>query len=315
MVLLITGATGHVGEHVARLAGARGMKAVALFRGAEMPEAIDGVTWVPGDLGDVEGLERIGREHRVTACVHGAAVSNEAYARPDPLGAVATNVMATANLLDLARKLEWKRLVLVSTGSVFQKRAMTGKPIPEDAQPEPENIYSTTKTAAESLVRMYRSEFDLSASTVRISWVYGPPVISKDATRGPIPSFLIRALKSEVINEGGADFAASFTHVKDVATGLLAMATASELTHPVYHLGHRVNFSLGQVAAAIQQAVPGAQIALSPGTDPWTRYTALRDPLGGSKLLEDCNFEPTINLDDGIADYANWLRENRKLWE
>ena len=54
---------------------------------------------------------------------------------------------------------------------------------------------------------MYRTEYGLSPSTVRISWVFGPPVISDQPMRGPIPSYLLRALRGEPIREGGADFA------------------------------------------------------------------------------------------------------------
>ena len=121
---------------------------------------------------------------------------------------------------------------------------------------------------------MYRSEYGLSASTVRISWVFGPPVISDQPMRGPIPSYLLRALRGEPIREGGADFAASFTYVADVAEALLAAAAAPELRHAIYHFGHGVNFTAGQAAEAVRKAVPGAVIELAGGTEPWTRYTA-----------------------------------------
>ena len=125
--------------------------------------------------------------HRVDACIHAAAVSNEAYARPAPLLAVAGNVGATANLLESARTKSWRRFLLVSTGSVFQLRADTRSPILEDEATAPANVYSTTKVCAEQLTRMYRTEYGLSASTVRISWVYGPPVISGSADAGADP--------------------------------------------------------------------------------------------------------------------------------
>ena len=64
------------------------------------------------------------------------------------------------------------------------------------------------------------------------------------------------------IREGGADFAASFTYVADVAEALLAAATAPELRHPLYHFGHGVNFTAGQAADAVRKAVPGAVIEL-----------------------------------------------------
>src|SRR5262249_42089365 len=143
--------------------------------------------------------------HSIDACVHAAAVSNEAYARPAPFTAITGNVGATANLLESARTKAWRRFLLVSTGSVFQKRADTASAILEDEAPPPANVYSTTKVCAEMLTRMHRTEYGLSAATVRISWVFGPPIVSDQPTRGPIPSYLLRALRGEAIREGGAD--------------------------------------------------------------------------------------------------------------
>ena len=61
-------------------------------------------------------------------------------------------------------------------------------PIFEDAPPDPTNVYGTTKHCAELLTRMYRRQFDLEAATVRISWVYGPPLVTDSPARGPIPA-------------------------------------------------------------------------------------------------------------------------------
>ncbi len=317
-MILLTGGTGHVGGRLAARAAADGVPMVALYRpGKTPPEPIDSgasVVWEACEPTDAEALRAIAERHGVTSCIHLAAVSNEAFARPDPLGAASANIGATATLLEVARQCAWRRFVLVSTGSVFQMRKIIGKPIPEDAPPEPANVYSTTKTSAEMLVRMYRTEFGLSASSVRISWVFGPPIVALDATRGPIPSFIIRALKGDPIREGGGDFAASFTFVEDVVEGLLAADAADSLDHDIYHLGHGRNFPLSDVAAAIRTAVPGATIELAAGTDPWTRYTALRDPLGVGRLHRETGYKPGWTLEAGIGAYVRWLKENEGTW-
>ena len=318
MVLLVTGATGHIGQEIVAQARGRGDEVVAVSRSGKPPEGgageSPGVTWVACDLADAEAVSLLADTYAIAACIHGAAVSNEAYARPDPLGAIATNVMATANLLEAARNKGWRRFVLISTGSVFQCRADTVTAILEDEPPAPQNIYSTTKASAETLVGMYGTEFDLSTAAVRISWVYGPPVIADAPTRGPIPSYLLRALRGEAITETGGDFAASFTFVSDVAAGLLAMVDAPRLSYATYHLGPGRNLSVRDVAAAVEAVVPGATIELGGGTEPWTAFTALRGPLAGTRLRDDTGFEPAYSLADGIAAYAAWMRDNRALW-
>ena len=312
MTLLVTGAMGHVGFAVVRKAAAGGRRIVAQYRSQfQADEAATlgaNVKWVRCDLDDAIAVADMVRENAITACLHSAAVANEAFARPEPRRAIETNIGATANLLDAARLGGWRRFVMVSTGSVYQLRKDTVAPILEDAPPEPANVYSTTKVAAEMMVRMYRREYQLSASAVRISWVYGPPIVSDHLMRGPIPSYLMRALKGVEIDEGGGDFAASFTYIEDVAGGLLAALDAKALKHAVYHLGSGVNYSVLEVAAAVRQAMPKARIKAGPGTEPWTTYTAMRGPLAGDRLRTDTGFVPAYALEAGIRAYADWLR-------
>jgi hypothetical protein len=133
---------------------------------------------------------------------------------------------------------------------------------------------------------MYRSQFGLSAAVVRISWVYGPPLVTDDPPRGPVPAFLRAALAGKPIRlASGADFAASFTYVADVAAGLIAAWRAQTLNHDVYHLGSGENYTARRVADAVRAAVPGAVIELGAGTEPWTIHTRMRGPLAGNRLI------------------------------
>ena len=313
MRLLVTGATGHVAREVVRQALAAGDTVVAPYRdapGEDDTPAAPGLSWVRCDLADPGAVARLADENAVDACVHAAAISNEAYARPQPLAAIHSNVGATANLLDAARRHGWRRFIVLSTGSVFQRLADVTRPILEDAVPTPVDIYATTKHCAEQLTRMYRAVFGLEAAAVRISWVYGPPVVSDSPTRGPIPMFLRRALAGVPLREpSGADAAGSYTYVGDVAAGLLAACRAPALNQALYHLGSGVNFTAREVAEAVMAAVPGAVIELGPGTEPWTTYTAPRGPLAGSRFADDTGFVVSPSaLARGIQAYADWMR-------
>ncbi len=118
------------------------MEVVATYRGEFRATEMKGVTWVGCDLADVSAVRDLASRYNVDACIHCAAISNEAYARPNPLDAINTNVGATANLLDVAKQGAWQRFVLVSSGSVFQLRRDIVNPITEDQPPEPANVYS-----------------------------------------------------------------------------------------------------------------------------------------------------------------------------
>lgn len=313
MALLVTGAMGHVGFEVVRQAAAAGETIVAQyhqnFRTADAQALPATVTWARCDLSDAAAIERLCSQHPIRGCIHAAAIASEKYARPQPLQAIQSNVVATANLLDIARRSAWRRFLSVSTGSVFQNATDISTPIFEDAQPSVNNVYSTTKYCGELLARMYRSQFDLSAAIVRISWVYGPPLLSDDPPRGPVPVLLKAAVSGKPIRlASGADFAASFTYVGDVAAGLLAAWRAPELRYDVYHLGPGVNYTARQVADAVRAAVPGACLELGPGTEPWTIHTRMRGPLAGDRLQRDVGFTVGHSLEQGVRAYADWMR-------
>ena len=119
MTLLVTGAMGHVGYEIVREAAQRGMQVIGVYR-EDLPEAEAkaagaGVKWLQCDLADAAAVRALADAHRIDACIHAAAVSNEAYARPAPLLAVDSNVGATANLLEAARSKSWRRTCWRST--------------------------------------------------------------------------------------------------------------------------------------------------------------------------------------------------------
>jgi len=321
MRILITGAMGHVGFETVRQALARGHEVVAqyrsVFREADADALRGKLAWVRYDLADAVQVAELLECHPVDACIHTAAVPNEQFARGDPLGTIDANVVAVGRLLDAARTRSWRRFVFVSTGSVFQNATDVARPILEDATPGVTNVYSTTKYAGELLTAMYRSQFGVSAATVRISWVYGPPLVPKvrQNPRGPIPVFLRMALAGQPVREAsGRDFGATYTYVADVADGLLAACEAQSLKYPVYHLSGGRNISTDEVAAAVRAAVPGCTIEVGPGTAPWTDHTRMRGPLAGTRLFEDTGFAPRHSLEEGIAAFADWMRAHPQTY-
>jgi nucleoside-diphosphate-sugar epimerase len=309
---------GHVGQEVVRQALDAGASVVAQYRTTFREEDAralgDQARWVSCDLADPAAVERLCERHPIESCIHAAAVPNEKYARPEPLAAINANIGGTANLLDVARRKRWRRFLCVSTGSVFQDAKDPAQPVLEDASPAVTNIYSTTKYCGELLTAMYRSQFELSAAVVRISWVYGPPLMTDDPPRGPVPAFLRSALAGRpIILPSGADFAASFTYVADVAAGLIAASRCKTLRHGIYHLGSGENYTAGRVADAVRAAVPGAVIELGAGTEPWTTHTRMRGPLAGDRLFADTGFRVRYSLEDGVRAYADWMRANPDL--
>jgi len=273
VALLVTGAMGHVGQEVVRHALAAGAIVIAqyrtTYRDSDVRDLQGKVKWVSCNLADPAAVAALCDAHPIDACIHSAAVSNDKYARPQPLTAISANVGATAYLLDMARRKNWRRFLFVSTGSVFQNATDPTKPIPEDTAPAVTNIYSTTKYCGELLTSMYRSQFGLSAAVVRISWVYGPPLVTDDPPRGPVPAFLRAALSGKPIRlASGADFAASFTYVADVAAGIKhAVKEGWAVSGRIALMGGSAGGLTVLNVAALHPDLVAAAIALYPVTD------------------------------------------------
>jgi UDP-glucuronate 4-epimerase len=313
--LLVTGAMGHVGYEIVKHAVAQGHEVVAqvfnTFRKDDADALGSKVVWVKCDLSDPFSVAMMAAEHDIEGCIHPAAIPNDKMGLPQPLNTFRSNVDGTVYLLESARQRKWRRFLLISTGAVFQEWKDKEKPIPESEPPTPRTLYGGTKRAAEIMTEVYANMYNLSAASIRISWVFGPPLVPKvfEGPRGPVPEFLRRALRGEHVKEpSGGDFAASFTYVTDCALGALAAYEATSMNHRAYHLGSGENYTTNRVVDAIRAAVPSADLTVGPGAEPWTDFTVLRGPLECQRMREDFGFTPRYSLEDAIAEFADWMR-------
>jgi UDP-glucuronate 4-epimerase len=315
--LLVTGAMGHVGYETTKQAAALGLEVVAqylsTFRKDDAEALGPNVCWAQCDLSNPYELAMLCADHDIYGCIHTAAIPNDTVGLPQPLRTFESNVVAVGLLLETARRRNWQRFLYVSTGSVYQDWKDISNPIPETAQPSPKTLYGCTKRSAELMVEAYANSYSLPAATVRISWIFGPPMVPAtfDGPRGPIPEFLRRVLQGEEIKEPeGGDFAASFTYVPDCAKGLLTAYQAKKLSYRSYNLGSGKNQTTFEILDAICKVLPDAKITVGSGTNPWTQHATLRGPLSCERMKEDFNFTPSYSLEKAISEFASWMKSN-----
>jgi UDP-glucose 4-epimerase len=165
----------------------------------------------------------------------------------------------------------------------------------------------------ELLVNMYVKTYGVSACVVRASWIWGPPLITHgfDGPRGPIPYYLIRALRGEAVHEpSGGEFIANFTYVKDLASVLVNAYCQKSLQSNLYNVSNGEHYSTAQIVDAIKHVVPNSDLSVGPGMTPWIDYTVLRGSFDISRVKKELGFEVEYPLQKGIADYAAWLKQN-----
>ena len=293
--VLVTGASGLLGEAVAARLAARGDAVIAIDV-AEAPDARVPVT--PCDVRDVHRLRQI-TASGVSAVVHCGAYSGPMVARDRPDSMVKVNVVGTANVLEIARIHDARRFVFASSTTVYGE---TGPgPVTEETPPRVASLYAASKVASEQLVVAYAEQYGVSGVSLRLSWVYGPRRTTDCVIRDMI---LDAHARRPTRLTYGYDFARQFIHVDDASRALVLGLDARRIDRPVLNVTGGTRVTLANIAQMVRDAVPGADIELMNGPDPVDQNQERVDIRAAGREI---GYEPAITLDEGIRAYAGWL--------
>ncbi|MBN1770104.1 MAG: acetate--CoA ligase family protein [Deltaproteobacteria bacterium] len=285
--ILVTGSAGLVGTAFVRAAGRAGLS-LRRFDPRERDAA---------DRGDVRDPAALARA--ADGCggiVHLAAVSRVVWAERDPATCRRTNVGGAANVLAAAaaqRPPAW--VLLAGSREVYGRAARL--PADEDTPAAPVNVYGESKLAAERLVLEARAA-GARVAVVRLSNVYGSTADHADRVA---PAFARAAALGEPLVLEGPEHVFDFTHVDDVAAGLLELVRRLEggtFDLPALHLVTGRPTSLRRLAE-LAVAAGGGHSAIreaAPRTFDVERFWG--DPGRARAVL---GWEARIQVEDGIA--------------
>jgi nucleoside-diphosphate-sugar epimerase len=222
--LLVTGSSGLIGRAVVKELRAAGADAV----GVDLRE--QGAHRV--DIADTARLEQ--HLAGVSGVIHLAAVARVTSAEQYPERCRAVNIQATGRLLAAARRARGTPWVLfASSREVYGEQDTL--PVKEDAPLRPKNVYAKSKLDGEILVEAARQD-GLQTAIVRFSNVYGS---IDDYSDRVIPAFAAAAVRGGTMRIDGGDCELDFTHVDDVAEGvmrLVELLAGGERKLPAVHL-------------------------------------------------------------------------------
>jgi dihydroflavonol-4-reductase len=168
--VLVTGATGFTGGHLARGLAAQGREVVALVRDEGRAGSLktDGITLAKGDIRDADAVERAATGAEVV--YHIAAIYRQAGLREDEYRAV--NARAVATVIEAAARAGVKRVVHCSTVGVHGD--VEHPPANEDAPLKPGDIYQVTKLEGERVAREAAASTGVEVAIARPTGIYGP---------------------------------------------------------------------------------------------------------------------------------------------
>lgn len=303
---MVTGAGGFVGGHLTRALASAGRTVLATDVGPALPGWVTAglgggpVRYVGGDLLDEATLDAV-LPGEAFCLVHVAALTRfHGEVAPTPeqaLHAFAVNAGVPWRLCSWAAEHgRIRRLVHVSTRSVFGRLPARNEPIAEGTGYAPVGVYGHSKAAGEVGVLSLVAEFGLDAVVARITGVFG----AWQGPRSPVARVIEAAARGRPLHaDTGAAQSWETTYVKDTVRGIAALLLADRLVSPVYHVSSGRMSTLGEVAVAACAAVPGADIQIGGGEDPgaWQRT-----PLDVGRIDREVGFRARWTLADAIAD-------------
>jgi UDP-glucose 4-epimerase len=285
--VLVTGGSGFIGRRLVKaLLGTGAEVTVADLREPAEP----GVRPVVGDLRDPSVAARA-VSPGTDAIFHLAAITSVLKSLDDPAGTYATNVAATASLLELARTHGVKSFLLASTNAVVGD---VGRSVITERSPlRPLTPYGATKAAGEMLVNCYSAAYGVTGCSLRFSNVYGPGMQEKDSF---VPRLMRAARDGHGVQiYGDGTQVRDLIHVDDIVAALL-LAWRTGHTGPVI-VGAGESVTVNDIVAAARAVtgapIPAENVPPKPGEMP-----AVIVDISAARAM---GYQPTHDLKSGIA--------------
>ncbi|MHC4869925.1 MAG: SDR family NAD(P)-dependent oxidoreductase, partial [Planctomycetota bacterium] len=227
--VLVTGAAGFIGSHVARRLLDRGETVVGIdnlndYYDPALKEARlatlsgrDGFEFLRLDVADRDGMEGLFATHRFRRVVHLAAQAGVRYSLENPHAYVSSNVVGFQNILEGCRHHGCEHLVYASSSSVYG--ANTRLPFSEhDHVDHPLSVYAASKKANELFAHSYSNLFSLPTTGLRFFTVYGPWG-RPDMALFKFTKAILEGSPIEVFNHGR--HTRDFTYIDDIVEGVV----------------------------------------------------------------------------------------------
>jgi nucleoside-diphosphate-sugar epimerase len=247
------------------------------------------------DISDRDGVAWLMRIYQPDAVIHLASFPRQKVVNVDPQSGSKTMSEGLLNLLEQSRRHSISKFVYVSSSMVYGD---FDDDVTEDAPCRPIGQYAIMKLAGEWLVKDYSRRGYFDHIIIRPSAVYG----ELDVEDRVVSKFLLTAMQGGVIKVNGANETLDFTHVDDVADGIVA-ATLSEHRNRTYNITKSHSRTLLE-AAELAVAIAGQGTIQVHDKD---ADFPSRGSLNIDAARQDLGFDPQVDIDKGFKRYYEWL--------
>ena len=325
--ILVTGAAGFIGFHVARRLLAEGRNVVALdslnsyydpaLKRARlnMLREHSRFSFVHGDLADREATRELFARHRFPVVIHLAAQAGVRHSIDHPHAYVDANLEGFLNVLEGCRHNGCGHLVYASSSSVYGANARLPFSV-EDKTDQPVSLYAATKKANELMAYSYSHLYHLPVTGLRFFTIYGP------WGRPDMAMFLFtRAIMEgkpiRLFNHGR--MRRDFTYIEDVTRVVLRLIDripqrddekAGGAPARVYNIGNHRPEELMHVVAVLEKELGREAIRRLLPMQPGDVEVTFADT---QNLMRDAGFAPQTPIEHGIREFVEWYRDYYKV--
>lgn len=316
--ILVTGAAGFIGMHVAERLLDRGEQVIGVdvfndyydprlktARAARL-EGRDGFKMVRADIAAHAQMRALVADAGIKRIVHLAAQAGVRYSLENPFAYERSNLAGHLSMLEAARHNDVTHLVYASSSSVYGDRPLEGSGFREDDPTvHPVSLYAATKRSCELMSQSYAKLYGFPQSGLRFFTVYGPWG-RPDMAYFSFTQKIVRGDPIEVYGEG--KMARDFTYIDDIVDGVIAVLDRppAQGVHEVYNIGDSQPVGLMEMISTLETALGvGANKIMRPMQpgDVTATYADI------SKLNALCGYQPKVPLKIGLEKFVAWWRQ------
>ena len=317
MKVLVTGAAGFLGSHLTERLVESGYKVRVLLHydsnnnwgWLENSKYKKEIEFVFGDIRDFDSVYSAMRD--IDEVFHLAALIGIPYSYLSPLAYIKTNIEGTYNVIQSAKLLKTKNILITSTSETYGSAQYI--PIDEKHPKVGQSPYSATKIGADNLAESFYRSFGLPIKIVRPFNIYGP----RQSARAIIPSICIQILNNiDEIKLGNIDTTRDLTFVKDTVEGYIEISKQEKLNGESTNIGMNYEISIKSLVDKISTILNKKikiitdKKRLRPDKSEVSRLVC-----DNSKIKKFTNWEPKYNLEQGLKETIDWLEKNKKLFK
>jgi len=316
MSILITGGTGFIGSHVARLLLQDGEKDIFVFDINASTKLLDDikdrVTLVRGDLGNFSHVFSVVKASRPKTIFHiGGMLSAPSDA--DHAASFRANTIGTFHVLEAARTFEVPQVIFTSTIATYGLDLEEGAPITDYSLQRPQLFYGTTKVFSELMGQFYRRKFGLDFRGVRYPSIVGPGVKTPGVVQ--YTSWMIEeSVKGNPFTVSVApETKCPVMYFKDAALAIIRLARAPrENIKMVNYLiaGPKPIASAGELADMVKQRVSGARIIFKTDMELQNILNKLLHPVDDSVAQKEWGWKAEYDQEKIVDDFIAEMKTN-----